>query len=77
MGSQHAVFPADRWPLSSGQRARSCLFSFFTSVIVDSEEEEGQLLAGAQHDGILHRLLQSTTALLRSGQAAALEHQHI
>lgn len=74
MGSQHAVFPADRWPLSvpyGGQRAGSCLFSVFMSVIVDSEEEEGQLLAGVQH-----HLVQLTKVLLRSGHAAASEHQH-
>lgn len=53
MGSQHAVFPADRWSRSvpyRGQRARSCLFSVFTSVTVDSEEEEEQLLAAVQPD---------------------------
>lgn len=27
----------------------------FTSVIVDSEEDEGQLLAGVQRDNMLHR----------------------
>ena len=27
----------------------------FTSVIVDSEEDEGQLLAGVQHDNMLNR----------------------
>jgi len=36
---------------------RSCLFSVFMSVIVDSEEEEGKPLAGVQHDDILHCLL--------------------
>lgn len=72
MGSQHAVFPADRWPLSAlyrRQRAGSCLYYVFASVLVDTEEEEGQLLARVQHDGILHRLLYCATALLRSGHA--------
>lgn len=55
---------------AEGRRARSCLFSFFTSVIVDSEEEEeGQQLDRVQHDGILHRLLRQ--------HAAASEHQHV
>lgn len=78
MGSQHAVFPADRWPHSAlyrGQRARSCLFYVFASVLVDTEEEEGQLLASVQHDGILHRLLYCATALLRSRHAITSERQ--
>lgn len=52
MGSQHAVFPADRWRSSVPLRARSCLFSVCSSVIVDGEEEEGQPMARVQHDDI-------------------------
>lgn len=37
------------------------LFSVFTSVIVDSEDEEGQLLVGVQHDKTLwHPLLKQS-----------------